>query len=123
MYFWSTSKTVTSNPDVADTCAIPEPIKPQPRTPTFFISITRPSFPAEFSPGKRRYHSAYCKQALTIRSRTHFAQLMSWLKPRPTMILQFSHRLCNLPLQRWATADTLPRLKPPIHKTHFRDGL
>src|ERR1019366_9315467 len=38
-YFCSTSSTVTSNPAVAQTCAMPEPIKPQPRTPTFLISI------------------------------------------------------------------------------------
>src|SRR6202167_6545909 len=37
--FCSTSSTVTSNPAVALTCAMPEPIKPQPRTPTFLISI------------------------------------------------------------------------------------
>src|SRR5438445_8853871 len=37
--FCSTSSTVTSNVAVAATCAIPEPIRPQPRTPTFFISM------------------------------------------------------------------------------------
>src|ERR1700723_4012095 len=37
--FCSTSSTVTSKPAVAQTCAMPEPIKPQPRTPTFLISI------------------------------------------------------------------------------------
>ncbi len=37
--FCSTSSTVTSNPAVAQTCAMPEPINPQPRTPTFLISM------------------------------------------------------------------------------------
>ena len=37
--FCSTSSTVTSNPAVAATWAIPDPISPQPRTPTFLISI------------------------------------------------------------------------------------
>src|SRR5206468_12334069 len=41
--FCSTSRTVTSNPAVAATCAMPEPMSPQPKTPTFFTSIT-PSF-------------------------------------------------------------------------------
>src|SRR5438094_5312701 len=39
-YFCSTSSTVTSNPAVAETCAIPDPISPQPRTPTFFMFIS-----------------------------------------------------------------------------------
>src|ERR1041385_2708201 len=39
MYFCSTSRTVVSNPAIAETCAMPEPISPQPRTPTFLISI------------------------------------------------------------------------------------
>src|SRR6476661_5519003 len=39
-YFCSTSRTVTSNPAVAATCAMPDPIRPQPRTPTFLMSMT-----------------------------------------------------------------------------------
>src|SRR5580700_2582074 len=39
----STSSTVTSNPAVAQTCAMPEPISPQPRTPTFVMSISIPN--------------------------------------------------------------------------------
>src|ERR1700722_16805546 len=38
-YFCSTSSTVTSKPAVAATCAMPEPIRPQPSTPTRLISI------------------------------------------------------------------------------------
>src|SRR5215468_5354101 len=38
--FCSTSSTVTSKPAMAATCAMPDPISPQPRTPTFLISIT-----------------------------------------------------------------------------------
>src|SRR5712691_1302870 len=38
-YFCSTSSTVTSKPAVAATCAMPEPMRPQPSTPTFLISI------------------------------------------------------------------------------------
>src|SRR5664279_2977753 len=37
--FWSCSSTTTSKPAVAATCAMPEPINPQPSTPTFLISI------------------------------------------------------------------------------------
>src|SRR5581483_8864811 len=36
----STSRTVTLKPAVELTCAMPEPINPQPRTPTFLISMT-----------------------------------------------------------------------------------
>src|SRR5215469_15676704 len=36
----STSRTVTSNPAVALTCAMPDPMRPQPTTPTFLISIS-----------------------------------------------------------------------------------
>src|SRR5581483_5735129 len=39
-YFCSTSSTVTSNPAIAATCAMPDPINPQPSTPTFLISIS-----------------------------------------------------------------------------------
>ena len=46
-YFCSTSRTVTSNPAVAATCAMPEPIRPQPRTPTFLISILVLQFTTE----------------------------------------------------------------------------
>src|SRR5713226_1864410 len=51
-YFCSTSSTVTSNPAVADTCAMPEPIRPQPSTPTFLISIRTVSLSAgkQYSP-------------------------------------------------------------------------
>src|SRR5579859_5644026 len=45
-YFCSTSSTVTSNPAIAQTCAMPDPINPHPRTPTFLISITLPRKPA-----------------------------------------------------------------------------
>ena len=38
-YFCSSSSTVTSNPAIAATCAMPEPINPKPSTPTFLISI------------------------------------------------------------------------------------
>src|SRR3954454_5997373 len=38
-YFCSTSSTVVSNPAIAATCAMPDPINPQPKTPTFLISI------------------------------------------------------------------------------------
>ncbi len=38
-YFCSTSRTVTSKPDIAATCAMPDPIRPQPKTPTLLISI------------------------------------------------------------------------------------
>src|ERR1051325_3616103 len=48
-YFCSTSSTVTSNPAIAQTCAMPEPISPQPRTPTFLISITLPKNPPRIS--------------------------------------------------------------------------
>ena len=41
-YFCSTSSTVTSKPAVAQTCAMPEPIRPQPRTPTFLMFIRKP---------------------------------------------------------------------------------
>src|ERR1700685_843835 len=41
-YFYSTSSTVTSNPAVAQTCAMPDPISPQPSTPTLLISIALP---------------------------------------------------------------------------------
>src|SRR2546421_163156 len=43
---WSTSRTTTSQPAWAAICAIPCPINPAPRTPTFEISISlRPPFP------------------------------------------------------------------------------
>jgi len=49
--FCSTSSTVTSNPAVAHTCAIPDPISPQPSTPTFLISIRNPhSFESASAP-------------------------------------------------------------------------
>src|SRR5688572_29517923 len=35
-----TSRTTTSQPAAAAVCAMPEPISPQPSTPTFFISIS-----------------------------------------------------------------------------------
>src|ERR1044071_3821261 len=37
-----TSLTIVSNPAVAATCAIPEPMSPHPKTPTFLISIIAP---------------------------------------------------------------------------------
>src|SRR6266403_311750 len=43
MYFCSISSAITSNPAVAQTWAIPEPISPQPNTPTFLISIMEAS--------------------------------------------------------------------------------
>src|SRR6185312_12169865 len=46
-YLCSTSSTVTSNPAVAATCAMPEPISPQPRTPTLLISIALPFLTTE----------------------------------------------------------------------------
>ena len=36
---WSTSRSTTSYPDCAATCAMPWPIRPPPTTPTFLISI------------------------------------------------------------------------------------
>ena len=38
-FSWLTSRTTTSYPDWADTCAIPCPMRPQPTTPTFLISM------------------------------------------------------------------------------------
>src|SRR5579864_3340254 len=40
--FCSASSTMTSQPAMALTCAMPEPIRPQPKTPTFLISIDSP---------------------------------------------------------------------------------
>src|SRR3972149_5479464 len=37
--FWLTSETATSNPDRAHTSAMPDPISPQPTTPTFCIAM------------------------------------------------------------------------------------
>src|SRR5579864_9548157 len=46
----STSSTVTSNPAIAQTCAMPDPINPQPRTPTFLISMLNPQYCAALWP-------------------------------------------------------------------------
>src|SRR3954454_8900700 len=75
----STSRTIVLYPDAAQTCAIPDPINPQPSTPTVVICIAAPCPFTRRSRRTRRYRRKITKQTKTYKEKDK--QLLNLLRP------------------------------------------
>src|ERR1039458_5260748 len=80
--FCSCSSTTTSKPAVAATCAMPEPINPQPSTPTFLISMI--SFSFLYKPNSLGTHGPTLNDCHPERSEGPLERQDSNLAPRHT---------------------------------------
>ena len=113
---WSTSRTTTSQPAWAQIWAIPWPIRPQPRTPTLLISISRASKSGPRARAQQRAAARVLAGAPATPRRPQRCPRLAakWLRTRVRRGGQTRHRPCRgCSAARRSRSRTAPAILAP----------